>query len=274
LAKKKIDGVCKLTGKRGTFVSAHLIPKALTKPEASGLPFIEAWSGERPSRKWSSWYDNQLVTAEGEDVLAALDNWAIPQLRKHKLVWSGWGPMQALANEHDLIGDTGWGVRNISGLDGKRLRLFFLSLLWRAAASTHRGFSEIKLSSKDVEKLGRMLLANDPEPSTYCSIQLTQISTLGMVHNLTPIAQTKTIPAFGNVSERAVPFFRFYFEGLIAHIHPIPDDGSCELGPLVLGQEDTLTVSTVTYDISLQRKNLSSIMTDAYRNWPDVMKKL
>jgi hypothetical protein len=182
--------------------------------------------------------------------------------------------MQSLTNDHDVIGDTGFGVRKISGLDGKRLRLFFLSLLWRAAVSTHHGFSEIELSSEDVEKLGRMLLENDPEPSTYFSIQLTQISTLGRVQNLTPIAQTKTIPAFDNVPARSVPFFRFYFDGLIAHIHPIPDDDSGKLGPLVLGQEDVFTVSTVTYEISFQRKNLASIMAEAHQNWPDVMRKL
>jgi hypothetical protein len=274
LAKKKFEGVCKLTGRHGPFVSAHLIPKALTKPEASGLPFIESWSGTRPTRKWSSWYDNRLVTAEGEAVLAALDSWAIAQLRKHKLVWSGWGPAQLLTDNHDRMGDTGFGVRKITGLDGKRLRLFFLSLLWRAAASTHHGFSDIKLSSEEVEKLGQMLLANDPEPSTYFSIQLTQISTLGTVQNLTPFAQTKTIPAFDSVPARTVRFFRFYFDGLVAHIHPVPDGDSCKLGSLVLGLEDVLTVSTVTYEISFQRKNLTNMMAEAYANWPDTMKKL
>jgi hypothetical protein len=271
---KKSDGVCKLTGRHGTFVSAHLVPKALTRPEASGLPFVESSSGKRPTRKWSSWYDNQLVTVEGEAVLAALDSWAIVQLRKHKLVWSSWGPMQFLAEDHDRMGDTGFGVRKISGLDGKRLRLFYLSLLWRAAASTHHGFSEIKLAPEEVEKLGQMLLANDPEPSTYFPIQLTQISTLGTVQNLTPLAQTKTIPAFDGAPARSVPFFRFYFEGLIAHIHPVPDDESYKLGSLVLGQEDTLTVSTVTYEISFQRKNLANMMAEAHQSWPEIMKKL
>lgn len=274
---KSRDGICSLTKRRGKFVNAHLIPKALTKPAIAGFPFVENWSGSRPTRKWSSWYDNKLVTAEGEAILAALDNWAIPELRKHKLVWSGWGPLQSLplGPDHDLIGNTGFGLRKVRGLDANRLRLFFLSLLWRAAASTHYGFAEIKLPPQELARLGDMLLANDPGAPSYFSIQLTQISTLGPAQNLTPIAQKKQIPAVGDVQEHSRPIFRFYFEGLVAHIHL--DDAEYEtnkLGPLVLGLEDSIAISTVTYEMSFQRKNLMKLMAEAYTNWPELMAKL
>jgi hypothetical protein len=274
---KSREGICGLTKRRGKFVNAHLIPKALTKPAIAGFPFVENWSGSRPTRKWSSWYDNKLVTAEGEAVLAALDNWAILELRKHKLVWSGWGPLQSLPHgqDHDPIGDTGFGLRKVSGLDANRLRLFFLSLLWRAAASTHYGFAAIKLPPQELEKLGDMLLANDPGVPTYFSIHLIQISTLGPAQNLTPIAKTTTIPAFGDVQEHSRPIFRFYFEGLVVYIHL--DDAeydSQKLGPLVLGLEESIAIPTVTYEMSFQRKNLMNLMADAYMNWPDLMTKL
>jgi hypothetical protein len=180
LAKNKTcEGICSLTKRRGKFVKAHLIPKALTKPAVAGFPFVENMPGGRPARKWNSWYDSKLVTAEGEAVLAALDNWAIPELRKQKLVWSGWGPLQSLphGHDHDPIRNTGFGLRKVSGLDANRLRLFFLSLLWRAAASTHYGFAEIKLPPQELEELREMLLANDPGAPTYFAIHLIQIST-------------------------------------------------------------------------------------------------
>jgi hypothetical protein len=273
---KAREGICSLTKRRGKFVKAHLIPKALTKPAVGGLPFVENRSGSRPARKWSSWYDNKLVTAEGEAVLAAFDNWAIPELRKHKLVWSGWGPLQSLphGHDHDLLGTSGFGLRKVSGLDANRLRLFFLSLLWRAAASTHGGFVEIKLPPQELEKLREMLLANDPGAPTYFSIHLIQISTLGPAQNLVPIAQTKTIPAVGDVQEHTRPIFRFYFEGLVAHIHLDAEYESDKLGPLVLGQEGSITITTVTYEQSFQRKNLMNIVAEAYMNWPDLMAKL
>jgi hypothetical protein len=274
--RKKGEGICKLTKKHGTFVSSHLIPKALTKPEESGRPFVETWSGKRPKRTWSSWYDNQLVTAEGEAILSAIDGWAITELRKHKLVWSGWGPMQTLGNNHDLFGDSGFGLRSISGLDGKRLRLFFLSLLWRAAASTHHSFLEVRLLPEQIEKLGEMLLTGNSEPPSYFAVHLTQISTIGIVHNLSPLSQAKTLRYLEEErAERTVPFFRFYFDGLIAHVHHNSEgELATEAGPLVLGLQEKLVVPTITFDESYQRKNLANLMLDAFADWPDEMKRL
>jgi|SRR6202051_1447249 len=276
LLKDDMKGICKLTHKPGIFVSSHLIPKALTKPEKSGLPFVQNGYGKRPSRRWSSWYDERLVTREGEDILAALDDWAIAELRKHKLVWSGWGPMQALADGHDAIGETGFGVRSVRDIDGKRLRLFFLSLLWRAAATVRPEFSEITIPSEDIERLRLMVLSSDPEPPTFYQIQLTQISTLGIIHNLTPLAMTKTIPAYGESPERTVAFFRFYFDGLVVHIHSdnTNQEITQQLGSLVVGLDSSITVSTVTYEISFQRKNLDRLIAEAYVKWPALMTKL
>lgn len=44
------------------------------------------------------------------------------------------------------------------GLDAARLRLFFLSLLWRAAASTRGEFAAITLPPDDLEHLRRIVL--------------------------------------------------------------------------------------------------------------------
>jgi hypothetical protein len=211
---------------------------------------------------------------EGEAILAELDSWAIAQLRKHQLVWSGWGPIQSLSGDHDRIGDTGFGLRKVTNIDGKKLRLFFLSLLWRAAASSHPGFSEVTVETEDLEKLRIMLLAGDAGSPSYFSIQLTQISTLGPSQNLAPLARIKTIPAYEDVPEKLVPYFRFYFDGLAAHIHRQDNDDAKELGAMVVGQTDTLALTTVTYAESFQRKNLGLLMAEAYRDWPELMTKL
>src|SRR5690349_7493336 len=126
---KKQSGVCKLTLTEGAFVDSHLIPKALTRTEQQGLPFVQYRSGARPRKRWSSWYDPQLVTESGENILAAIDTWAIAELRKHKLVWSGWGESRALGPLHCPIVGTAWGIRKLDGINRSRLRFFFLSLL-------------------------------------------------------------------------------------------------------------------------------------------------
>ena len=126
---------------------SHIIPEALTRPSVRGSPLLQYGDGAHPTRRWSSWYDPQLVTAEGEKYLSDLDTWAIAQLREHKLVWSGWGTETDLGMHHTPINNI-FGIRKIEGIDTKRLRLFFLSLLWRAAASSRYEFKEISVTPK------------------------------------------------------------------------------------------------------------------------------
>lgn len=269
------EDICKLTGERGRYVKSHLLPKALTRAERKGAPFVQfGEQGRKPERRWSSWYDHRLVTRKGEDVLASLDDWAIAQLRKHKLIWSGWGPVLQL--QHDRIPGTPWGVRKIDGIDPDRLRLFFLSLLWRAAATNRREFSEVDLPDDELQLLGEMLVRGDPKPLAFYPAQLTQISTVGRIHNMPPIAQTKIVPAYEDVPEQSIPIYRFYFDGLVCHIHRKTSDNGLtkELGPLVVGGEASLTVSTVTYEHSFERMNLEAIISEAERTWPDVMARL
>jgi hypothetical protein len=279
VAKTGKNGVCKLTGATGKFVKAHLLPRAVTKPAVPGAPFVENGAhGGRPKRAWSSWYDRELVTAEGEAILAEFDNWAIPELRKHKLIWSGFGPLLALpfGQDHDAIPGTDCGIRKLMDTDFRKLRLFFLSLLWRAAASTHNGFAEISLAPDELAELGSRLIARDPASPSYFAVHLIQLSTLGEPHNLVPLARTKRIPAYKSVQEHEIPFFRIYFEGLIAHIHPNNDskyDGE-KVGALVLGQKEFTTVPTVKFEGSFQRENIANLVSGAWSKWPELMSKL
>jgi hypothetical protein len=274
--RQERNGVCNLTLSRGNFVDAHLIPKALTRPAAKGLPFIQAGEGTRPIRAWSSWHDNQLVTEQGEEILRDYDTWGIRELRRAKLVWSGWGPMQALLENHTPLPGTAWGVRVIECPEPSRLRLFFLSLLWRAAKSKRPEFSEISMPPEELESLRAMVVNQQPNPQSFYPIMLTQLSTVGPVHNQTPLAMMKEIPSIQGTEEHTIPIFRFYFDGLIVHFHRgTHDEGYPErLGPLLVGNDSKLAVSTVTYDTSFQKENIERVKLDAMRQWPELMRKL
>src|ERR1043166_6998501 len=158
-------GICKLTGDEGKLVKSHLLPKAVTRPDIRGEPFIEhGQHGRPPARRWDSWRDKHLVTRKGEDILASLDDWAIKELRKHKLIWSGWGPIASLGQLHTDLGHEGWGIRSVEISDPKRLRLFYLSLLWRAAATSRWEFSEVEIPKTDLDRLKQILINADPGP--------------------------------------------------------------------------------------------------------------
>lgn len=268
------EGQCKLTGATGKFVKAHIIPEALTRPARKGAPLVQSGQGSRPIRRWTSWYDDQIVVREGEDILAKYDAAAIKELRRLKLVWSAWGPMTSLAvPDHSPIANTAYGLRKIGGADTKNLRLFFLSMLWRAGVSSRAEFSEIALTDGEISSLRRMVQEGDEGSPHYFPIMLTQLSTMGEVHNQTPIFQEKSVPEMGEFRGATVPIFRFYFEGLIAHIHRTNGEDSSPRA-LALGGGEELMVSTVTFESSWQRENLQLLISEAYRDHPGTMTKL
>ena len=92
-----------MTGKTGRFVKSHLMLQALTRPAASGLSFIEGGIGRRAGRRWDNWYDAQLTTRGGEKILSDLDDWAIEQLGKHRLIWSGWKNSRSPVEQSDML---------------------------------------------------------------------------------------------------------------------------------------------------------------------------
>lgn len=253
------DQLCKLTGQPGKFVDSHIIPAALTRPSTKGSAWMQYGIGQMPVRRWSSWYDGRLVTEEGERYLSDLDSWAIENLRKNLLVWSGWGSRSSLGEHCFQIGE-GIGARQVVGIDPRMLRLFFLSLLWRAAATELEEFSEVSLSDEALGQLREAIITGTPPPLCFYPCQLTQISTRGAVHNHTPIRDLKILPTDGALvpSRIPIPTFRFYFDGLIAHMHvSLPRGfGPPKLGNLLVGAGDTLVLSTVTFETSFQAENM------------------
>ncbi|KAA6490788.1 hypothetical protein DXT98_01095 [Agrobacterium sp. ICMP 7243] len=253
------EGVCRLTETRGRYVKSHLIPQAFTKPEEPGLPLIQVGKAQPSKRRWSSWYDQKLVTAEGEVILRDLDTWAIEFLRKAKLVWSGWGPALSLPDNKLNGKQHKWGLRTVAVPEKGRLRLFMISLLWRSAATTLPEFREIALPPEDLETLRLTLLRGVLPPLDFYPATLAQLSTLGIRHNQTPITGSRPIFSLdGTAPLRQLPIFRFYFDGLIIHFHrQNRDDGdTAGLGNLVIGASEKLIVSTLPYEASFQERNL------------------
>ncbi len=198
-------GFCQLTGELGQFVKSHIIPQALMLGVKDGEPLVQYGATSRPSRKWTSWYDAALVTRTGEDILADLDTWAISELRNQRLVWSGWGDDGALV-DHRPINNV-FGVREVS-LDTEKLRLFFLSLLWRAGANRMLEFQEIDPPASHLEIIRAALLGRGMPEIDFYPVQVTQISTKGDVHNHAPIRATKYIPNLDAPNDGGV-LFRF-----------------------------------------------------------------
>lgn len=262
---RKLSGICKLTGDEGRFVKAHIIPKALTKLSRTGEVYLQAGSGGLITRRRDSWYDTRILTQKGENVMTEYDTQGIEYLRKHSLVWSGWCESSELkVSGHTRIDDI-HGIREIADIDTQLLRLFLLSVLWRAASSEMYEFAEITLPKESLARLAAILLKTEPDDPTFLPIGLVQLSTKGPPHNHSPIASSLEMPSFEDQPQCTVDIFRFYFDGLIVHFHrPSPRSNYSAMGPLALGMEQRAVLPTVTYEGSLQLKNMKLILEEAY----------
>ena len=215
-----------------------------------GQHFIQAGRGERPIKRWTSWYDGKLVTTEGENILEKLDNWGIVELRKLKLVWSSLEEDIPQFKDWRPIDENGRGFRIFEYQNGDKLRLFFLSLLWRAAASDLSELRQIHLPSRQLERLAKMIVQQQPEPNYLFPMCLMQLSTKGPRHNFTPIPCKKPLDLD---KQKSIRIFRFYLDGLVIHFHrDLNRKNWLNIGTMAVGANKELGVLTVPYEISAQ----------------------
>jgi hypothetical protein len=150
-----------------------------------------------------------------------------------------------------------------------------LSLLWRAAASSRPEFADITMSAKHLERLRLMVMTGNPNPVHFFPIQLVQLSTLGTAHNQTPTASTRTLRSEEGGKDVEEPFFRFYFEGLIAHVLRSVDDEAAtkRLGALLVGKEIEVAMITVTFEESFQKKQIDRVLDYNAENWSHLLER-
>lgn len=270
MAKRSQTGICRLTGLPGTFVRSHLLPKSLTRLPTGGKFRIEAGDGRRPIPRFDGWFDDELVVAEGEQILQRIDDRGVKALRASRLIWSSWSDRSEL--EPIIARDSVISYRTTSPIDGEGLRLFFLSLLWRAAATARPEFAGVSLSDSDRERLRACIAAeNCPEPK-FCPIVLTQLISHGDPHNRTPYTfDDAPYEIGGNTIQPTC--VRFYFDGLIARIyHAGTNAPPLELlGPAAVGNGAILFVPALTYEMSRQKADMEHTIEVAESKWPGVV---
>lgn len=208
---------CKLTQKAGDFVKSHLLPKALTNLHKSNKPRVQVDYLGKINRVHDSWYDYNLCTKEGEKILENLDTLGIEELREHNLIWDSWGPHNNLreTTTKDLYLDNcEEGVRIIKFNNLLIMQLFFLSLLWRTAASERNEMKDISISKKEIEMIRSIIADNKHELIEKFPIVLVQLSTKGPIHNRTPYITEFEIEGFPSKIRQA----RIYIDGLIIRI--------------------------------------------------------
>ena len=257
-------GRCALTGSYGKFVKCHILPQAFTRPEIKGLPLFQSSRGKGELRRWSSWYDKRLVTREGEDFLSDIDDAAIKTLRRYQLVWSSW----AVFRPHFEKISPAWphhGYRKIKISDVSTIIRFALSVAWRASASSLPDMAQAKLDSEQEDRLKDFVLGEPILGASPFPVSLTQISTVGTIHNQSPGVDEKRIFNLEGSEDKFVKIVRIYLDGLILHVHLSHTHHDHVQGnPIFLGSSDHVFITSVTYEASYQYENMLHLMRECH----------
>ncbi len=263
-------GVCALLGVEGKYAKSHIIPQALTSHSVKGEHFIESGRGSRPIRRFTSWFDHKMVITEGEKILSKIDSDGIDELRKHKLIWSGWGSAKKLAEtDYQVPFQPGseLAIRLLDGVNASKLRVFFLSILWRSLKTRIKEFDFLPREGVDLDRLGHMIIAGDPGSPGYHPIILDQISTLGFHHNQSPTYHEMDMPVGDDV--RRIGYYRLYMQGLVAHIYPHDCEDLVEIaGAAFVGGAEKLWVNCRKFGDSKQFYEARDEMLTSSTLWP------
>lgn len=222
MSTQKIErkiGVCRLTGIQGNLLSVHLMPSAHTFLSESAEPQVDTAFAETLTRTPVIWQDDELCVAQGVDILQSIDTAAIKQLRHHRLIWSGF-ENDAPFSEGELIKlNASTSARMVSLGTADWLRLFLLSMVWRAAASTQPEFGTLRISPTDLEELRLRIVKKDPGDARHYPIVLYQIVNRGLPTNQRPVMEQSPLKVAGADGSVNVPYVRLHLDGMIAHVY-------------------------------------------------------
>ncbi|MBI4233965.1 MAG: hypothetical protein HY686_05935 [Chloroflexi bacterium] len=189
---------CKFCGNESELIEAHIIPAGFFRRLKQGqepLEIVTNRGGEYTKKSRKGVYDQTIVCSKCE------------------LIWQGWDNYaQQLLAEEPLNGRARYhGNRKIcyvvDNFEYRRLKLFFISMLWRASVSSQKFFSRLCLGRfEDIAK--QHIVNSAPGNSEDFSVVLSKFD-----H---PLAKGILDPYMYENS--GVKYIRFYFASYMADI--------------------------------------------------------
>jgi hypothetical protein len=150
---------CKLCKRDKKLVKAHVIPKSFFEIDPiDPLRLVSNTDGTFPKRAPSGIYDTTLVCDNCERLFSPFDDYA------QQILLADREAARAILHENELI------AYIYDSYDYVKLKLFFMSLLWRASQSSHKFFRRIDLGPHE-PLLKKALIDADPgDPDFYAVI--------------------------------------------------------------------------------------------------------
>ncbi len=156
--------VCKFCNNERSLIKAHVIPAGFFRRLRSGNQaptMLTNQPGEFPKKSPVGVYDNTILCRNCEGQFGDWDDYTQKLLQDEP--WNG----RKLFSDLQLIG------YEVPTFDYTKLKLFFISLLWRASASSHPFYGRVSLGPYE-QKAKSMIERQDPGSPEEFSVFLTK----------------------------------------------------------------------------------------------------
>lgn len=154
-----------LENKKG--VKAHIIPESFYRYIKVDNPFLEIRSskkGKHKKRSYTGIYDNTILCADCEKLFQNFDNYAqsllLPDFKKKDYILDSFGKERGC---------------KLDNINYKYLKLFFVSVLWRASISNREEFSKVDVGPFE-KILRKMIQQENPGDEDAFSITITRFN--------------------------------------------------------------------------------------------------
>ena len=235
---------CKLCGDDKRLIKAHIIPEGFFRRQRQGkesLELITNKAGEYNKKTPIGVYDQTIVCKDCENIWGEWDDYAQKLLAEE--------PLNGQARYH--------GGQKIAYMvkdfDYTKLKLFFISILWRASVSSHQFFSRISLGS--FEKIARDFIANNnPGKSEDFSVTLSKFC-----H---PLGKQCIMDPY-QYKNSGVNYYRFYLAGYIADIKVDDKPTPIPLSQIIISEDKPLYILCRDFRKSKELNLMKQLITQS-----------
>lgn len=154
--------ICELCGQDRKLIDAHIIPRSFFRIDPSDrIParLVSNVQGRYPQNIPKGIYDKGILCENCERTFSAWDDYGADLFIKN------WEAIQTLVAGSEQVG------YGLPEYDYVKLKLFFLSVLWRASVSTHPMFAKVDLGPRN-GPLKQSILSGDPGDMNHFGVVL------------------------------------------------------------------------------------------------------
>jgi hypothetical protein len=194
-----MDIICRGCGEKRSGVKSHIIPESffrVVRGNEHTLKMISNTPSEFTKKAPIGVYDKTILCNECEKVFAKYDDYAAQVLLDRKA-------LEVIKAGESIVG------YSMTGIDYKLLKLFFISILWRASVSTMPFYRKVQLGS--LENKAKELIwnydASTPDTFSFVLARFSGDDSLNKV-----IMDPHPERWFGTF------YYRFYLAGFILYI--------------------------------------------------------